>query len=80
MVVGGKARGARLWPGSFRGAKGYGKAAMHLAEDWAKLRGCPLMQIQAVEDNHDAIGLYESLGYKRTGKRAGNEIQLEKKL
>lgn len=44
------------------------------------MRGCPLVQIQAVEDNDAAIGLYESLGYEKTGKRAGKEIQLEKKL
>jgi len=70
----------RLLIGQDLQGKGYGKAAMHLAEDWAKMRGCPLVQIQAVEDNGAAIGLYESLGYKKTGKRAGKEIQLEKKL
>lgn len=70
----------RLLIGKDNQGKGYGKATMALAEDWARARGKPVMQIQAVEDNTAAIGLYEKLGYVKTGKRAGSEIQLEKRL
>lgn len=59
---------------------GFGKAAMQAAETWTVARGKTLVQIQAVQDNVVAIGLYESLGYVRTGKMSGVEIQLEKKL
>jgi len=70
----------RLLIGEEFQGKGFGTAAMGLAEDWARKRGKPLMQIQAVETNAVAITLYERLGYRRTGKMLGEEIQLEKRL
>lgn len=70
----------RLLIGKDFQGKGYGKDAMSWAESWAVDRGKPLVQIQAVETNATAIGLYESLGYMRTGKASGKEIQLEKRL
>ncbi len=60
--------------------QGYGKAAMAFAEDWARERRRRCVQIQAVEDNAAAIGMYQSLGYALTGKRSGKEVQLEKAL
>ena len=70
----------RLLIGKDYQGKGYGRAAMAFAEDWARKRGKPVVQIQAVETNAAAVGLYEALGYVKTGKRAGSEIQLEKRL
>ena len=60
--------------------QGHGTAAMKFAEEWARRRGRRVMQIQAVETNADAIRIYESLGYARTGKLDGREVQLEKVL
>ena len=60
--------------------QGYGKAAMDFAENWAQDRGRRCVQIQAVEDNVAAIAMYQALGYTLTGKRAGEEVQLEKPL
>ena len=70
----------RLLVGMFFQGKGYGKAAMAFAEDWARQRGRPLVQVQAVESNETAITVYQSLGYSLTGKRLGEEVQLEKWL
>lgn len=70
----------RLLIGTDFQGRGYGKAAMSAAENWTIARGKSLVQIQAVEDNAAAIGLYESLGYVRTGKMSDNEVQLEKRL
>lgn len=70
----------RLLIGQDYQGQGFGKAAMAFAEDWARKRGRRCMQIQAVEDNHAAIGMYQSLGYTLTGKMSGVEVQLEKVL
>lgn len=70
----------RLLIGTDFQRQGYGKAAMAFAEEWGRQRGRQRMQIQAVEDNAAAIGMYQSLGYVLTGKRAGSEVQLEKLL
>jgi len=70
----------RLLIGADFQGKGFGKATMAMAEDWARERGKSLIQIQAVETNAPAIKLYESLGYSHTGKKSGDEIQLEKRL
>ncbi len=58
----------------------YGTAALGFAENWARNRGRRCVQIQAVEDNHVAIAMYQSLGYVLTGQRSGKEVQLEKPL
>ncbi|MEL6681428.1 MAG: GNAT family N-acetyltransferase [Pseudomonadota bacterium] len=70
----------RLLIGTAFQGKGHGTAAIRFAEDWARTRGRPRMQIQAVEDNAAAIRLYQHLGYELTGKREGEEVQLEKLL
>ena len=70
----------RLLIGTDFQRRGFGTAAMALAEEWTLGRGKTLVQIQAVEDNDAAISLYRSLGYVPTGRMSGNEIQLEKRL
>ena len=70
----------RLLIGSAYQGKGYGTAAIRFAENWARERGRSLVQIQAVDTNVAAIGLYEALGYVRTGRMSGKEAQLEKRL
>ncbi|CAB4529780.1 MAG: ribosomal-protein-alanine N-acetyltransferase [Actinobacteria bacterium] len=43
--------------------KGIAKALMALITDWAKAQGSTAMMLEVKTDNHEAIGLYESLGY-----------------
>ena len=43
--------------------KGIAKALMALITDWAKAQGSTAMVLEVKTDNHEAIGLYESLGY-----------------
>ena len=43
--------------------KGIAKALMALITDWANAQGSTAMMLEVKTDNHEAIGLYESLGY-----------------
>ncbi len=70
----------RLLIGTEFQGNGFGSAAMAFAEDWGRKRGRRCVQIQAVEDNAAAIGMYQSLGYALTGKMSDGEVQLEKVL
>ena len=70
----------RLLIGTAFQGQGFGKAAIGLAEEWARSRGRRCVQITAVEDNTAAIAMYRALGYALTGQRAGSEVQLEKIL
>ena len=70
----------RLLIGTEFQGKGFGSATIAFTEDWARKRGRRCVQIQAVEDNAAAVGMYQSLGYALTGKRSGKEVQLEKAL
>lgn len=44
---------------------GLGRALMAAAEDWLRARGAPKIQLMVREDNHAALGFYESLGLER---------------
>lgn len=70
----------RLLIGEEHQGKGYGRAAIAFAEDWGRARGRTLAQVQAVEENADAIAVYEACGYVLTGKKSDGEVQLEKSL
>jgi diamine N-acetyltransferase len=75
--------GAYIWRlliGQDAQGKGYGTAAMAFSEEWARQRGCRVVQVQAVESNTAAIAFYERLGYALTGKMSDGEVQLEKLL
>lgn len=44
---------------------GLGRALMAAAEDWLRACGAPKIQLMVREDNHEALGFYESLGLER---------------
>lgn len=46
---------------------GLGRALMAAAEDWLRARGAPKIQLMVREDNHAALGFYDSLGLERQG-------------
>jgi len=55
---------------------GLGRAMMAAAEVWAQTRGAPKLQLMVRGDNAAAVGVHESLGYRREdtivlGKRFG---------
>jgi [ribosomal protein S18]-alanine N-acetyltransferase len=52
----------------YRG-KGIAKALMALLTDWANAQGSTAMMLEVKTDNHEAIGLYESLGYLKLNVR-----------
>ena len=52
----------------YRG-KGIAKALMALLTDWANAPGSTAMMLEVKTDNHEAIGLYESLGYLKLNVR-----------
>lgn len=43
---------------------GIGKVLLHQAETWAKKRGDRQIGLQVFVDNHQAINLYQNLGYE----------------
>ena len=43
---------------------GVGKALLHQAENWARAQGDRQIGLQVFVDNHQAINLYQNLGYK----------------
>jgi ribosomal-protein-alanine N-acetyltransferase len=49
--------------------KGIAKTLMAMITDWAKEQGSIAMMLEVKVDNHDAIGLYESLGYSKLNIR-----------
>ena len=49
--------------------KGIAKALMALITDWAMSQGSTAMMLEVKTDNHEAIGLYESLGYSTLNVR-----------
>jgi ribosomal protein S18 acetylase RimI-like enzyme len=54
--------------------RGYGRAAMLLAEDEARRRGCPRLSLNVFGRNEVARGLYRSLGYEE------NAVAMSKSL
>ncbi|MEM1088713.1 MAG: GNAT family N-acetyltransferase [Pseudomonadota bacterium] len=57
--------------------RGYGKKAMHLILKHARDVGVKGLFICAVPDNVGAIGLYEALGFIRTGDLVDGEVELK---
>jgi ribosomal protein S18 acetylase RimI-like enzyme len=43
--------------------QGLGEAVMHAAEAWAAGRGMPKLQLMVRQDNAEAKGFYEAIGY-----------------
>lgn len=52
----------------YRG-KGIAKELIVLLTDWANAQGSTAMMLEVKTDNHEAIGLYESLGYLKLNVR-----------
>ncbi len=52
-----------------RRRRGVGRALMLGAEDWARDVGVRKLELHVLPHNDAAIGLYESLGYRREGVR-----------
>jgi ribosomal protein S18 acetylase RimI-like enzyme len=53
---------------------GLGRALVQRALDRARQRGCHRVELDTNEDNHDAIGLYRSLGFSDTAKGASRSL------
>jgi diamine N-acetyltransferase len=70
----------RMMIGAEHQGKGYGKAAMNLAFDWARARLNSAFQTSAVPGNDAALQFYEALGLVRTGRIVEDEIELSIKL
>jgi ribosomal-protein-alanine N-acetyltransferase len=49
--------------------QGIAKALMALLTDWANTQGSTAMMLEVKTDNHEAIGLYEALGYSKLNIR-----------
>ncbi|MGH2456320.1 MAG: GNAT family N-acetyltransferase [Candidatus Limnocylindria bacterium] len=54
--------------------KGYGRAAMLLAEDEARHRGLSRIELNVFGGNQVARGLYRSLGYVETAVQMGKDL------
>ena len=44
---------------------GLGRAMMQAAEDWARMRGAPKIELMVRDTNSAAASFYEALGYQR---------------
>ena len=53
---------------------GLGRVLVQRALDRARERGCHRVELDTNEDNHDAIGLYRSLGFSDTAKGASRSL------
>jgi ribosomal protein S18 acetylase RimI-like enzyme len=51
--------------------RGYGRAAMRLAEDEARARGMDRIELNVFGGNEVARGLYRSMGYVETSAQSG---------
>ena len=54
--------------------KGYGRAAMRLAEDHARLKGARTLGLSVFGFNAAARGLYESVGYETTSVKMRKQL------
>ena len=52
--------------------RGFGRALMRAAEEWARDAGVRKLELHVFPHNAPAIALYESLGYRREGLRRGH--------
>jgi diamine N-acetyltransferase len=66
--------GSRLMIAEPQRGKGYGRAALQQGIAEARQQGCVEMAISTELENHKAIRLYESLGFRSTGKFLGDEM------
>ncbi len=48
---------------------GYGRAVMQAAQDWLRAQGIPKLNVMVREDNDQAGGFYQSLGYRADAVR-----------
>jgi ribosomal protein S18 acetylase RimI-like enzyme len=53
---------------------GLGRALVQRTLDRARERGCHRVELDTNEDNHQAIGLYRSLGFSDTAKGASRSL------
>lgn len=66
--------GSRLMIAEPQRGKGYARAAIQQALAEARQQGCVEAALSTEPENHKAIQLYESLGFRATGKFVGNEM------
>lgn len=45
--------------------RGIGRALMLAGEEWLKARGCPRIRLMVRDDNTQATGFYQAIGYER---------------
>lgn len=55
--------------------RGYGRAAMRLAEEEARARGCARIELHVFGGNAVARGLYRSLGYVETSVTMAKDLE-----
>ncbi|SMY07176.1 GNAT family N-acetyltransferase [Flavimaricola marinus] len=70
----------RLLIGADHQNKGYGRAAMGLAFDWARARGNPRFGTSVVPENAAGLAFYRSLGLEPTGLIVDGETVLSRDL
>lgn len=70
----------RLLIGADHQGKGYGRAAMDWAFDWAKARGNPRFVTSVVKENADGMRFYAELGLEPTGRIEDGEVVLMRGL
>ena len=66
--------GSRLMIAESQRGKGYARAAIQQAVADARQQGCVEVALSTEQGNHKAIRLYESLGFRSTGKLLGDEM------
>jgi ribosomal protein S18 acetylase RimI-like enzyme len=66
--------GNRLMIAETQRGKGYGRAAIQQCIAEARQQECAEMGLSTGPENHKAIRLYESLGFRSTGKFMGDEM------
>lgn len=66
----------RLMIGADHQGKGYGRAAMEEALAVTREWGLPRISLTCVDEPGSAMGFYEGLGFKRTGRVISDEVEL----
>ena len=60
--------------------QGIGRAVMAWLDQWTKDRGLGVIFVTCVPENVNAMRLYETSGYVRTGRVIEGEVELSKRL